>query len=219
MCRCFDGWRRWVLVFALATSVAHANEIAALVTDEAGVPLADAVVVAVPEVPARIPPPQLETIIQQDKEFRPFVKAVVVGTPVEFPNHDDVLHHVYSFSPAKTFQIKAYAGTPPAPIVFDKPGAVAIGCNIHDWMLAYVYVSESPYFAVTGADGKVRLSALTPGGYTVRVWHPRLAVAESETARAVTVVGGASAQIAWQLKLRRETRIRRAPTRPGGGYR
>jgi plastocyanin len=140
------------VVLFLANS-AGANEITALVRDDAGNGLPDAVVIAVPEFPVKLPAPKSETIVQEKKEFAPFVKAVLVGTPVQFPNKDDVLHHVYSFAPAKSFELKAYSGTPPEPVIFDKPGPVALGCNIHDWMRAYVYVSESQHFGVTDAEG------------------------------------------------------------------
>src|SRR5262245_19491796 len=209
-----------VLIMALfGARLACANDIIATVKDDAGAPVPDAVVIAVSEVPAKIPAPRLETIVQETKEFKPFVKAVVVGTPIQFPNRDDVLHHVYSFSPARTFELKAYSGTPPDPIVFDRPGPVAIGCNIHDWMLAYVYISESPYFGVTGSDGRVQLANVPPGKYSVRVWHSRLVMPEPETAQAITVAGTNAADVAWNLKLKRDSRIRRAPTRSGGGYR
>jgi len=157
--------------------------------------------------------------VQETKEFRPFVKAVLVGTPIEFPNRDDVQHHVYSFSPARTFELKAYAGTPADPIVFDKPGVVALGCNIHDWMLAYIYVSESPYFGVTGAEGRVLLAGLPAGRYTVRVWHPRLTESEASTSQAVSVTNNGGVEVAWALKLKRDARIRRAPTGAGSSYR
>jgi hypothetical protein len=79
---------------------------------------------------------------------------------------------VYSFSPAKLFEIKLYAGKPTQPILFDKPGEVALGCNIHDWMEAYVLVVNTPYFAKTGADGRARIANVPPGHYRMRVWHP-----------------------------------------------
>jgi plastocyanin len=219
MCTRFDFARGLVVAALLGASAASANEIVASVADEAGVPVVDAVVVAVSDVPVKLPAPKPESIVQEAKEFKPFVKAVLVGTPIAFPNRDDVQHHVYSFSPARTFELKAYAGTPPEPIIFDKPGPVALGCNIHDWMLAYVYVSESPYFAVTGADGKVRLANVPPGNYSLRVWHPRLSVPEDSTAQRVVVASDNVSEIAWRLKLKRDPRIRRAPAHSGGGYR
>ena len=143
----------------------------------------------------------------------PRVKPVLVGSPVSFPNRDDVRHHVYSFSPAKRFDLPLYVGTPAKPVVFDAPGVVAIGCNIHDWMVGYIYVSESPYFATSGADGRADLTGLPPGRYTVRVWHPQLAGAEEGTRRAADL--SADANIEWQVALKPEVRIRRTPAHGG----
>jgi len=215
----FERIRAGALVFLLATGPACAHEIAASVKDDGGAAIADAVVVAVAEAPVKLPAPKRESIVQENKEFKPFVKAVLVGTPIEFPNRDDVLHHVYSFSPARAFVLKAYAGTPPEPIVFDKPGPVALGCNIHDWMLAYVYVSESPYFGATDGDGKVTLTGLAAGKYSVRVWHARQSAPETSTIQVVSVNGAGATPVDWNLKLKRDPRIRRAPTASGGGYR
>jgi hypothetical protein len=81
---------------------------------------------------------------------------------------------VYSFSPAKKFEIKLYVGTPAAPVVFDKPGIAVLGCNIHDTMAAWVVVVETPHFGLTGADGRVSLAAVPAGSYRLRTWHPSL---------------------------------------------
>ena len=113
------------------------------------------------------------SVEQRDREFIPYVTIVQTGTLVEFPNHDSFKHHVYSFSPAKTFEIKLYAGKPVLPVLFDKPGEVAVGCNIHDWMEAYVLVVDSPYFAKTGGDGRAVVRNVPNGRYRLRVWHPR----------------------------------------------
>jgi len=215
----FEVVRALIALALFGAGPAFASEVVASVRDDSDAPVAEAVVVAVPEVPVKLPAPRLESIVQETKEFKPFVKAVLIGTPIEFPNRDDVLHHVYSFSPARSFELKAYSGTPPVPIVFDRPGPVAIGCNIHDWMLAYVYVSESPYFAMTGADGHARLADLPPGKYSVRVWHARMVVHEPETAQPVVLAGTSATEVVWNLKLKRDSRIRRTPTRSGGGYR
>ena len=113
MCTRSDLARCALLLWLLGAGAALGNEIDALVRDESGAPLADAVVVAVADIPVKLPPPRLESVVQESKEFKPFLKVVLVGTPVEFPNRDDVLHHVYSFSPARAFELKVYAGTPP----------------------------------------------------------------------------------------------------------
>ena len=212
---------RSVLLYAtavLAIGVARAQNagIAASVSDEAGRPVEDAVVVAVPtDGGVRVPPRPREGIVDQvDQEFTPKVTAVLVGTPVRFPNHDNVRHQVYSFSPAKRFELPLYAGVPAEPVVFDKPGVVVRGCNIHDWMVGYVYVSESPYFAKTGKDGKALLTELPPRAYTLRVWHPQLDAAEETTRKTVDAHAGSIA-VAWTIKLKREPKVRRAPTGEG----
>jgi hypothetical protein len=202
----------------LAVGVAHAQtaEIAASVTDEGGHPVEDAVVVAVPtDGGARVPPRPREGIVDQvNQEFTPKVTAVLVGTRVSFPNHDNVRHQVYSFSPAKRFELPLYAGVPAEPVVFDKAGVVVVGSNIHDWMVGYVYVSESPYFAKTGKDGKALLTELSPRAYTLRVWHPQLDAAEDATRKIVDARAGSIA-VAWTIRLKREAKVRRAPTGEG----
>lgn len=114
------------------------------------------------------------SILQQDREFNPYLTIVQTGTAVEFPNRDPFKHHVYSFSQPKIFEIKLYADKPARPVVFDKPGLVALGCNVHDWMVAYVLVVDTPYFAKTGADGRARIANVAPGAYKLKLWHPRL---------------------------------------------
>ncbi len=175
-----------------------------------GVPVADAVVVAVPDGgPPPLPKsPRTEIMDQVDKEFVPKVEPILVGSLVQFPNKDNVRHQVYSFSLPKTFELPLYAGTPSAPMLFDKPGVVVLGCNIHDWMLGYIYVSESPYFAKTDVGGVAEIH-LPVGAYKVRVWHPQLQGTGESTQQSVQV--STSTQLSWNLKLKREIRVRRAP--------
>jgi hypothetical protein len=210
-----------VLGLAFAAGLAHAQtaEIAASVTDQQGRPVADAVLVAVPFDGNMRPPqrPRDGSIDQVDKEFFPRVTVVPVGASVTFPNHDDVRHQVYSFSPAKRFELPLYAGVPAQPVVFDKPGVVVLGCNIHDWMVGYVYVSESPFFAKTGKDGKAVLAELPARAYVVRVWHPQLEMSEDATQKTIDVSRDRRVEAAWTVKLKREVRVRRAPTSERGG--
>ncbi len=209
------------LGLAFAAGLAHAQtaEIAASVVDQQGRPVADAVLVAVP-VDGNMRSPQRPrdgSIDQVDKEFFPRVTIVPVGASVTFPNHDDVRHQVYSFSPAKRFELPLYAGVPAQPVVFDKPGVVVLGCNIHDWMVGYVYVSESPFFAKTGKDGKAVLAELPARAYVVRVWHPQLEMSEDATHQTIDVSRDRRVEAAWTLKLKPEVRVRRAPTSERGG--
>jgi plastocyanin len=110
-------------------------------------------------------------IAQKNKTFIPLVTVIQTGSTIIFPNKDSVRHHVYSFSSAKTFELKLYSGVPSTPVVFDKAGTVVLGCNIHDQMLAFVYVVDTPYFAKTDANGKVKISGVPNGDYLLKVWH------------------------------------------------
>src|SRR3982751_3156759 len=184
----------YIAAVFLASVLAHAQvpvgsgEIEARVTDDTGKPLADAVVIAVPaDGSVRFPTKPRDEVDQVDKEFTPRVKVVLVGSTVTFPNNDNVRHQVYSFSPAKRFELPLYAGVPPEPVVFDKPGLIVLGCNIHDWMVGYIYVSESPYFAKSDSGGTAVIGDLPPGRYTARVWHARLPAPEESTRRAIDV--------------------------------
>lgn len=177
------------LAAACCGAVAVAANFGAHVADAGGAPVRDAVVYLLPAGGAKPPPAPPHAVIEQlDRDFIPFVTAIRAGTAVAFPNRDQVMHHVYSFSSAKTFQIKLYEGDPPKPIVFDKPGVVALGCNIHDWMQAYVVVVETPYFAVSDAQGNVRIADLPGGAYEARAWHP-YAADEWRQAREVAASG------------------------------
>jgi plastocyanin len=141
------------------------------ITDQQGQPLADAVVELLDPASKALRSKPAE-VAQQDLTFRPFVSAVQVGTSVDFPNQDKTRHHVYSFSPAKVFELKLYADKPEAPVLFDTPGIVALGCNIHDYMQAYVYVGESPFLAVTDEQGIATFDELPAGAYQLKLWHP-----------------------------------------------
>jgi plastocyanin len=203
---------------ALLASPVHAEQLRALVRDSAGKPLPNAVVAAAPKdgggPPARS---SIEVVDQIDKEFLPYVKPVRIGTQVQFPNKDDIRHHVYSFSPAKKFELPLYRGLPAQPVLFDKLGVVKLGCNIHDWMLAYVYVTDAPYFGKTGGDGRVDLDDLPRGTYRVWIWHPRMTGAEADTLRQIDLQGTSSLE--WKLSLSPEFRPPRAPTPGDAGYR
>jgi hypothetical protein len=114
----------------------------------------------------------------------PRVSVLRTGTTVTFPNSDRIRHQVYSFSPAKVFTLKLYAGSPSAPEAFDKPGLVVLGCNIHDRMVAFVGVVDTPYFAKSDASGTAVVH-LPAGRYLLHVWNPGLTVAVP--AREITV--------------------------------
>jgi len=179
------------VVLSLTASCAQAASVDVLLSDAAGKPLADAVVMLEP-AGARLPPKPMQgaQIVQHDLQFDPPVTVVTTGTAVMFPNQDTVKHHVYSYSPAKTFQIKLYAGVPHAPIVFDKPGVAVLGCNIHDGMIAWVVVSDTPLWARSAAGGHAKVADVPAGSYQLHVWHASLA--ETTPPQLLPLVVGAS---------------------------
>ncbi len=205
------------LVVSLTASARASGTVRVVAKDPSGTPVADAVayVLAI-DAPAPVrPPADPVAIIQKDQEFLPYVTAVVVGTRVSFPNKDTVQHHVYSVSPAKKFEIPLYIGESSATILFDHPGPVTLGCNIHDWMVDYIYVLATPYFAKTGTDGAADITGLPPGRYRLELWHPRLA---AKVGREITIEGTADSTQVVSVTLRPDRRIRRAPDSEGLGY-
>lgn len=152
----------------------QAAELTIDVLDSTGSPIENAVVYAEPDNKSSIPAANA-IIEQRGKQFNPLVSVVQAGTDVTFPNFDSVRHHVYSFSPAKTFELKLYSGVPTSPVKFDKAGTVVLGCNIHDYMVAFIHVVDTPYFAKTNKLGKAVLRDLPNGNYTLKAWHYALA--------------------------------------------
>ena len=177
-----------ILAVAASTLGAQAATVNVIVTDPAARPVADAVVMLEPPL-GHLPvkPMSGVRIAQVQRQLSPQVTVVTVGTPVDFPNFDTVRHHVYSFSPTKTFELKLYAGTPQAPVVFDKPGIAVLGCNIHDKMAAWVVVVDTPLHTRSAATGKAQIEGVAPGNYRLRVWHPGLAAAAEPTSMSLTV--------------------------------
>jgi plastocyanin len=145
-------------------------DVAVQVVDSAGQPVADAAVYVEGNIALQKSPAQVD-IEQRHKTFIPLVTVIQTGTAISFPNNDTVRHHAYSISPPKPFDIKLYSGKPEKPILFDKPGTVVVGCNIHDQMIAYIQIVDTPYFAKTDASGHARIAGLPAGKYSVKVWH------------------------------------------------
>ena len=190
---------RWrLLLWGVACSSAvSAAELTVLVRTPAGAPVRDAVVMLHPasggaRLPARFDAPLV--VKQQDIQFQPFVLVVPVGAEVGFPNLDKVRHHVYSFSKARKFELKLYGREEARTVRFDKPGAVALGCNIHDAMTGFVRVVDTPYAVKTDAAGVARLVAAPAGAATLRVWHPWLRAPGNEVAQPLSVGGAPMTQ-------------------------
>jgi plastocyanin len=138
-----------------------------------GRPLAGAVVTVQPLAGPAHPVPPVQAVMDQiNRAFEPDLLVIPVHSTVSFPNSDTVSHQIYSFSPAKRFQLPLYHGKPYPPVQFDQPGLVTLGCNIHDEMLAYVVVTDAPFFGRTAANGSWS-AEVQNGGYRVSIWHPR----------------------------------------------
>jgi hypothetical protein len=132
--------------------------------------------------------------------FVPHVLIVQTGTAVLFPNNDVVSHHVYSFSEAKTFELALYKGNAHPPIVFDRPGLVVLGCNIHDGMLGYILVVDTPHFAVTDATGALALEGLPTDDYEVYVWTPRLHPSDVPAAKRISIAADGAQSLTLKLE-------------------
>ena len=186
-------------LWALWAPAALAGALELRLLDGSGAPLPDAVVfLESAAARAAVKPLAKAEIAQVSRSFDPSVTVVTVGTAVNFPNRDTVRHHIYSFSPAKKFEIKLYVGTPADPVVFDQPGIAVLGCNIHDQMAAWVLVVPTPWFGKTDADGVLRLPAVPAGSYQLRTWHVSLPVGAPAAEQAL-VVEAASQQLSLRL--------------------
>jgi plastocyanin len=175
-------------VAALAMASAHAASVTVMVTDAAGAPLPDAVVYAEAAGSQALPKALKAVEIQQKgRRFLPLVSVVQAGTEISFPNNDTVRHHVYSFSTPKVFELKLYSGTPGSPVLFDKPGTVVVGCNIHDQMLAYIQIVNTPYFAHTDAAGRAQIEGVAAGKYALKMWYYKTPAATQIMEQVLTV--------------------------------
>jgi plastocyanin len=174
-----------------------------MVVDRDGRGVGEAVVTATPAAAGVGPSPSLKSAVmdQRNLAFLPRVLVVAVGTSVEFPNNDSVSHQVYSFSAAKRFQLPLYKGEAHPPITFERPGLVVLGCNIHDAMVGYIYVTDAPYFGTTEMSGNLRLKGLPGGDYRLAIWSPFIADAPGSLARTVHVDSSEPAPIHVQLRL------------------
>jgi plastocyanin len=134
------------------------------------------------------------TVDQRDIQFHPFVLVVPVGAEVSFPNFDPIRHHVYSFSPAKRFELRLYAKEQNRAVTFDKPGIVALGCNIHDQMTAFIDVVDTVWAIRTDASGNAVFPNVPGGQFTVEVWHPYLKAPGNSVSRTLTLGPGGLAE-------------------------
>ena len=184
------SWLTLALAVALAPPV-RAGGLKILLSDQHGKAVADAVVTLMPQDMLQAPAHASTTkfIDQKNLTFIPYIEIFRPGDSVIFRNSDDTRHHVYSFSPAKSFEFMLAPGEKSTPLILDKSGVIAVGCNIHDQMIAYLYVSDAPWIQRSGASGTTTFADLPAGRYSVRAWQPRLRPNEPDLVEMVTVIG------------------------------
>jgi plastocyanin len=200
----------WILALLLGTP-AVAGTLRVTVVDEHGEPVERVAVYALPSKPVAIAAGARNALMDQaHNAFVPHVLIVQTGTSVQFPNNDVVSHHVYSFSEPKTFELALYKGNAHPPVQFDRAGLVVLGCNIHDSMLGYILVVDTPHFAQTDAQGTLSLDDLPADDYEVHVWTERLRPNAMPGVRQVAVAADGSQSILFKLegKLDRDPELR-----------
>ena len=198
------------LLLALVAMPAAAADLRVQVTDQRGRPVADAVVGVLVPPGAKAPPPpppRTHTVNQVALTFVPYIEVLRPGDAVVFRNGDRTRHHVYSFSAAKAFEFMLSPGESSAPLALDRAGTIAVGCNIHDSMITYLYVTEAPWTARTGADGMAVFKDVPAGTYSVQAWQPRLRPGRAPALQEkVGLAEGQPTQLSFQLALLPDTR-------------
>jgi len=164
-----------LLAWLMLSPPSWAASVRLVVSDSAGRPVPDAVVYLRGASPvSRSTPPPSAVVDQRDKVFVPQVTVIEVGAEVRFPNSDSVSHHVYSFARPNAFELPLYRHERRPTVRFEHAGVVTLGCNIHDAMVGWIVVVDSPYFARASALGEAVLADVPPGQYAALVWSPRL---------------------------------------------
>ena len=194
---------RGFMVFAASLCLAAplgAAPLSVRVVDGSGRPVRDAVVTLYPAAGVRAPRPGGHYVVSQKNiQFHPFLTIIPVGADVSFPNFDSTKHHVYSFSPAKRFELKLFARDQSRTVRFDKPGVIALGCNIHDQMSAFIVATDSVWTARTNAQGMAVFADAPGGSGRVTVWHPYLRAPGGAVQQAL---GPAQRSLAFAVRLR-----------------
>ena len=195
-----------------------AGELNITTVDQKDTPVAELVVWLDPlDTPPPVARPEDLTAVvaQRDEEFDPYTIAVRVGTRVNFPNQDPVQHHVYSLSRPSKFEIPLHRGDVTESVIMDQVGLVPVGCNIHDWMLSYIMVVDSPWFGTTDETGTMSLAGVPAGKYKLSAWHPRLRKTDE---REIEITTDGTQTIDLVFRLRPDRRLRRAPSSGGSKY-
>jgi hypothetical protein len=204
-----------LLAALLPLACGEAAELTVEVTDARGRPAPDAVIeLDSGSVPAPESAPRTRVIDQKHETFIPYVEVLRPGDQVVYSNSDETRHHVYSFSPTKSFEFVLRPGERSPPQTLDSDGSIAVGCNIHDRMVSYLYVTRAGWTARSDAQGRARIAGLPAGDYVLRVWHPQLKPGAAPPPRAVVLDSGHARQhSSFALGLRPDPRGTRDPER------
>ena len=181
-----------IAAVAFATA-AQAADLSVSVRTSKGQPVGDAVVTLYPSGGSGSGPIKFDwpyRMAQQNLKFDPFVLVVPVGAQVAFPNRDNVRHQVYSFSPAHPFELKLYGRDETRSVRFDKVGLIALGCNIHDSMVAFIKVVDTPYAAKSDAAGLAEVHGAPSGTAVLHIWHPYMKSPGNEIVRTISLPQG-----------------------------
>jgi plastocyanin len=199
-------WHGVIAAYFFVMQGLSAAELAVQILDTRGAPVADAIATIESRpgsaAPARQSTRETRIIDQKNETFIPYVEIFRPGDAVVFHNADHTRHHVYSFAPARQFEFVLTSGQSSTPLELDQVGIVAVGCNIHDRMITYLYISDAPFIARSAADGRVKIDGLSPGDYEVHVWHPQLRPGQAGPVQTLHITDPAEAKdLAFSLSL------------------
>ena len=198
---------------AVAPHALHAATFSGIASDRDGQALVNVVVTLKPMGRAAVATPAQQVIVtQENATFKPYITVIRTGSSVVFANRDNMEHHIKSFSSGKPFEIAVHKpGDTPAPIRFDNEGAVVAYCILHDWMRAYIYVADTPWYALSAApSGIARIENVPPGDYEASAWHPDLGQYKPPLTQKVTIGADGANDATFKFDFKPRT-VRQAP--------
>lgn len=211
MIRFFSPFRVITFVVGFWSTNVFSLSLQGIVIDADGEPVVEAVITAEGVQKSKISlaksPYKMD---QKNREFKSHILAIRAGESVLFPNSDNIQHHIYSFSPINPFEMPLYKGVPANPILFSKKGVAVLGCNIHDWMVGYVYVTDTPYFTQTDEKGHWSLN-LPADDYTLTLWHPNLDAPNNSLSQKISLKVENTAPLEQKITLKHTSRTGKPP--------
>ena len=200
-----------LIVSLLLPCSTFAAKLSITVKSTSGNLVKDAVITLTTDKKQKLKSKKTYVIDQINKTYVPHVKIIPVGSKISFPNKDNIRHHVYSFSDTLKFELPLYEGTPTNPITFNKQGIVVLGCNIHDWMRGYIFVSDTPYYGLSNSSGETSINNIPKGKYTLHIWHPRIKNQFLSKPIKINITKNNNITLEETITLKPSFKIRRAP--------